>query len=112
MTILMIIRFKVTDKRRYPLMQDAFNASRPEGSAVLAWDLSPHRILGATDWDAIGIIAFRDQDAVDAYYASAAYRNFSVMREAAGDVEVDMVLSYPQTDRELKLRNVLFQDGK
>lgn len=108
MSVLMVVRFKVVDRRRFVLMQDTFNAFKPKNLVVLAWDISPHCMLGGREWDAIGVFAFPDQNAVDAYYASDAYRSFSVLAEAAGESEVDIIRTYPPTEKAIGLHQIIF----
>ncbi len=57
----------------------------------------------------MGILAFPDEAAVEAYYASPAYQSFSIMREAAGDTEVNMLRSFPPTEKEMDLNGFLFR---
>ncbi len=49
MSVFTVLRFEVSDPKRFTQMQETFNAARPKGSVVLAWDLSPCIVMGGQE---------------------------------------------------------------
>jgi uncharacterized protein (DUF1330 family) len=82
-------RIRIVDPVRWAVYRDAVPATlAPHGGVLVARGHDATALAGAADETDMVVIRFPSVDAVDAWYASAAYQALIPLRDAAADVVI------------------------
>ena len=91
MPVYLISQLKIFDRKRFRQMQMSFMAIKPADAVILAGDSAPKLTAGETCPDHVGILAFCDHAAAEAFLGSPEYQTYAVMREACAEVQTLLI---------------------